>query len=164
MMESHSTQLVGEGNICFSDYCEMLGCPSFTKKEVSSNPSEQQRKLAACRAVWNQCFPMSEGRLARENQDLFTRKFCQKFMSGEGARKADLLLEKHNAEYDNLVVLKYLGFGFLVMVLIVYYLLICLWRNETIATPLMKGRGSAGGGGSLAWLSWMTRQRKEKGY
>lgn len=159
MTEAHSNKLIGEGNVCYSDYCEMLGCPSFLHKEVFSS-LEQQRKLAACRTLWNQCFPLSAGKLARENQDLFTRKFCSKFLSREGPLKADLLLEKHHAEYDNLAVLKYLGFGFLVMVLVVYYLLICLWRNETIATPLMKGRAAS----SSWWLWAMARPRKEKGY
>lgn len=150
--EQHSNKLKGEGNVCYSDYCEMLGCGALSSLD-------QERKLASCRALWEKCFPLKAGKISRENQDIFTRKFCQKFMRGGASRKPDLLLEKHDATYDNLVVLKYLGFGFVVVILLVYYLLICLWRSETISTPLMRGRGS---------LSWSERllggRRKEKGY
>ncbi len=84
----------------------MLGCADAKSELASLSTAETKRQSTKCRTVVQSCFPLSQSRATRELEDLFQRKFCGRFTSQFAV---DTVLDAHNAEWDNLRVLKYLG-------------------------------------------------------
>ena len=127
-MESHAGRISNAHSKCYSDYCLMLGCPSSLSqlRQAPLNPTARALQHHKCKDILSSCFDR-HSKQGRELRGLFVDKFCSRFTD------EDLTEVMHDSQ-DSIKVLKYVGFAFLVMGLVIFYILLWLWRSESSTT------------------------------
>lgn len=151
---SHANGISSAHSKCYMDYCDMLGCDDHHSLTLAPfSKSERDTKLHWCKQVLNSCFDRNKPK-GRELLDMFSKKFCGRFLE-----KAELVAPARHTAWDKYRVLKYLGIGFLVLILLVFYVLIFIWKSENASSP------------DIAWPGLMGRikqtvmhPKKVKGY
>jgi hypothetical protein len=106
-------------------------------------------ELHKCKDIVASCAPDTTSEL----RAVLRKKFCSKLMTGEGAGGPENAVAS-----ESMRVLKYLGLAFVVVVLVVFYILILLWRQESSFSDDLE---------SSFWERLMRRikrGRKQKGY
>jgi hypothetical protein len=127
MQSRHASKISNANTKCYSDYCPMLGCAS-SEEERRKNPMNDAAlalNMHKCKDVLSSCFERHSAQ-GREMRSIFTTKFCSRF-SKENA-------DAYTGSNDAMLVLKYVGFAFLVMGMIIFYILLWLWRSESVTS------------------------------
>ena len=124
MASQHVSKISNQNTKCYSDHCPMLGCES-SEQERRKNPLNEAARalnMHKCKDILSSCFHRHSSQ-GREMRSIFVAKFCSRFAKNN--------VESSSGSNDTLLVLKYVGFAFLVMGLIIFYILLCLWRSES---------------------------------
>lgn len=136
-------------SLALTDIFSILATETEMRRKPLSD-LEQSLQLHKCKDVLNSCFDR-KSKEARDLRHLFVKKFCSRF--------TEKPVEALHDSQDSMRVIKYLAFGFLVMGLMIFYVLLVIWRNEARTD------------GDLQASSYMVRfrralnaQRKVKGY
>jgi hypothetical protein len=125
---THSDKISAESTRCFSDYCTILGC-------FGGRSSEKEWKLLLhrCRQIVSQCVP---DRSSVVNA-LLLSSLCAKF--------GGVAVEKQDGK-----VVQILGIVFVGLIVVVFYVVVCMWRKESSFSDEMPR------------ASWWTRAAKSK--
>ncbi len=109
MRRNHSKDVSEESTRCFSDYCDILGCAKVAERDWKMS-------LFKCRQVVGQCV---EDRTSVA-YGLLLSNLCSKF---DG-----ITVEKQDGSKR---VLQILGLVFISLCVVVFYVIVCLWRTES---------------------------------
>ena len=138
-MRTHANKISSAHDKCYSDFCDILGCESTQLEWQKHPPSQRDREhlLHKCRDVFGFCFD----RRTKEGRDMhthFAKKLCARFT--EHDQGADSV---HHSE-DSSLVLRYLGFAFLAVLLLVFFILMTLYKTEAhSSTGSLQSQGLA---------------------
>jgi len=126
---------VSSGSICLADYCHLLDCKEREREEDDSlldevsqlpskpcQPQEKARERHLCQALMPKCFPPGKSSLAHTLHDEFTAKICDALTCD--VKKKDIRGGFRSRLYYVLVAL-------VLMLLVMYYIAVFLWRSET---------------------------------
>jgi hypothetical protein len=153
----HASKVSDANMKCYSDFCRMLGCEDTEAdmKKNLLNSVELAIEAHKCKDVLSSCFDRSKEK-ERRIYWLFRRKFCARFEPADSQDKGDT----YHVVWDDLRVLRYLGFAFLCMGFVVFYCLLYFWRSEMSTEADLSQSGS--------WFARVKRafssKRKIKGY
>ncbi len=144
VLANHTDRVSSSASSCFSDFCVMLGCAPLERAEL-------RFELHKCQDVVASCVPED-----KKNTDLrsaLAKKFCARFVSSSSG-----VGEEAGGAGESLAVLKYLGLAFGAVFLVVFYILLLLWRQESSFSDDLES--------SFFRRIWrmLKRGRKQKGY
>ena len=158
----HKDRITMEGTSCYSDYCEMLGCEDVEKERrlAKLNLDDEHVKLYQCKEVFSSCF---EGHAKYHRLvDTFFRKFCSKFFMPDSERS--MHHSPHGSHWDATRVLKVLGLVFVLFLLIVFYILVIIWKAEASTSPDFQANASLLKKCQRVCSFMCSRKKKIKGY
>jgi hypothetical protein len=115
---------------CLADLCGALHCDfamdSNSKvHKTKCNPAAAARNHHLCESIADSCFPVSQSPSANRLHELFLRQFCDAHTCSGGRKPFPRGKKKHTSIF-------YLAISILTLMLLpIFYLIVCLHQRET---------------------------------
>lgn len=112
--QEHADKIPSSTSLCFSDYCPLLGCYGMKQPEA-----QWKALLHKCREMVRRCVPDQSSPV----HSILVSNLCSPF-AGVARERED----------GSRFVLQVLGLVFVGLCVVVFYIVLCLWRRETSAS------------------------------
>ncbi|GAM27425.1 hypothetical protein SAMD00019534_106010 [Acytostelium subglobosum LB1] len=129
----HANLVPENVTVCLGDFCEIFNCREDVAN-IACDTQKMEKLKYFCQGIMYNCFPLNQEKSKSLNV-IFNAQICDQLTCDEDRKKKSVQKLKDLNQFTNKVyswsLLKYIAALVTIIILILFYLIVCFYKKET---------------------------------